>query len=70
MPGLGRNGEKRIHVVRKESEFPSNRAARSLHLPREGREVWHRPFRAPRVGNFASLPLQGSPLLPASFPSA
>lgn len=36
-PGLGRNGEKRIHVVRKESEFSSNRAARSLHLPRKSR---------------------------------
>lgn len=29
-PGLGRNGEKRIHVVRKESEFSSNRATKSL----------------------------------------
>lgn len=36
-PGLGRNGKKRIHVVRKEAEFSSNRAARSLHLRRKSR---------------------------------
>lgn len=35
-PGLGRNGEKRILVVRKESEF-SNRAARSRHLHKGSR---------------------------------